>query len=343
MHASLRGCRTRVLASHLLTVCALHVCALRTQVANGMGPREAWLACNRPNGEKGIQNIRKRGAKLRKAPATVAAAPSPLPVLEAAPAAAATPGSSGSKGKKPFRLSTNQVQKQHVLDHEMKAKFDEVYVAATNEWQRLCLAGLSGSGEATPNQVAARYSTMLPPGCTRKLTGRSLKNAILQGRVGVAPGRRGPKPKLDDDFVASVSEFAQLQQVSGNEQKPRQLVQTAVASVAGTAHEQNLSTSSQKINLLRRVRREHSMMVTASTTIDDRRWQWLTSSNMTTWFEGYKQSLADWKFIPGVPDDKFEVLVIDARKLHRMWATGMSLTKNSVTILTSLGHAGTCM
>lgn len=39
-------------------------CAL-AQVANGMAARAAWQACGEPNGEAGIQNIRKRGRELK--------------------------------------------------------------------------------------------------------------------------------------------------------------------------------------------------------------------------------------------------------------------------------------
>ena len=35
------------------------------QVGNGMEPRDAWEVNGKPNGERGIQNIHKRGMKLR--------------------------------------------------------------------------------------------------------------------------------------------------------------------------------------------------------------------------------------------------------------------------------------
>ena len=46
------------------------------QVVNAMSAREAWESCDKPNGEAGIQNIRKRAReeKLRREAAAVDAA-----------------------------------------------------------------------------------------------------------------------------------------------------------------------------------------------------------------------------------------------------------------------------
>ena len=75
---------------------------------------------------------------------------------------------------------------------------------------------------------------------------------------------------------------------------------------------------SQRRALLRRVRLEFGLAVTASVTIDDRRWQWLTSTNLTIWFRGYVAALDEWDYIPYIPDDIFEVIDIDAAKAARM-------------------------
>ena len=44
----------------------------------------------------------------------------------------------------------------------------------------------------------------------------------------------------------------------------------------------------------------------------------MTSSNLTRWFEGYKQQLFEAKFIDDIPDDIFQVIEIDPRKAARM-------------------------
>ena len=53
-----------------------------TMVANGAKPRDAWVACGRPNGEKAIQNIGQRGRAMKRAREE----PAPEPVAEAAAA-----------------------------------------------------------------------------------------------------------------------------------------------------------------------------------------------------------------------------------------------------------------
>ena len=72
------------------------------------------------------------------------------------------------------------------------------------------------------------------------------------------------------------------------------------------------------IPLLLRVRREMGMAVATSTVIDDRRWRWLTSSNLTTWFKGYIAILFQFKFIPFIPDDIWEIINIPLEILARM-------------------------
>ena len=200
----------------------------------------------------------------------------------------------------------------------MKQKYDNICMQATNEWSEMVRTGKSGKGAASAAAVAARYDELIPEGCEKHITGNMLKNAYRSGRAGVAPLKPGPKSKIPSTFVKAVADFAQMQQVAGNEQKPRQLAQAAIASAQGTAYEHDLRLQSQRATLLRRVRMEHHLGVSASVVIDDRRWKWLTSTNMTVWFEGYVKCLAEWKFIAGIPDDHFEVIGIDMQKVARM-------------------------
>ena len=220
--------------------------------------------------------------------------------------------------KEVYRLTTAQVKKQWALDQEMKRKFDEVYEAATQTWSDMVSKGQNGKADNCADAVAARFRAQLPEGCTMKLTGRSLKHALLEGRAGVAPRPRNTAPALPQAFVHSVSQYSQLKQLNGDERKPRHLVQAALASAAGTAHEGKLKTQSQKAYLLLRVRKEMEMGVATSKVIDDRRWQWLTSTNLKTWIEAYLRSLAEWKYIPGMPENIFDIIVIPEDKLPYM-------------------------
>ena len=60
-------------------------------VLAGLSPRDAWLKAGQPNGEMGIQNIRKHARKRRAAAAIVA---SPESASPAASSASNAPGSS---------------------------------------------------------------------------------------------------------------------------------------------------------------------------------------------------------------------------------------------------------
>ena len=246
-----------------------------------MTAREAWNACGQPKGEAGIQNIRKRARavvaeRAATTPSVTRATPDPVPeVVEDARA------SSGRK-QPLFRLKPYQVQKREADRIKVRAEFDRIYAAATKEWQRLVATGGFGRGDSSAAAVAARFAQSLPEGCPHKISGRSLINAVAQGRAGLPKAKPGPTAAIPAAFVQSVAEFAQMKQVAGVDQKPRQLVQAAVASCKGTAFELLLSTQSQRADLLRRVRREWGLGVESSTVIDDRRWMWLTSTNLTT-------------------------------------------------------------
>ena len=292
-----------------------------------MSARDAWLACGEPRGKAGIQNIRKR------ARAIIAVRSRPAPASTSPAASAAGPSSTRksprvveaveevveSGGNKAlYRLKPYQVQRREEEREKVRAEFDRVYAAATEEWQRMVQTGASGKGAASAAGVAARFSEQLPADCPHKLTGRSLTNALAQGRVGEPKRKPGPKSVIPAVFVAGVAEYAQMQQVAGDEQKPRQLVQIAVASCAGTAFEPHLQTQSQRAAMLRRVRREMGLAVATSTCIDDRRWMWLTSTNLTTWFKAYTKALFDWGFISSIPEDPFEEIVIPVKKTRRM-------------------------
>ena len=302
---------------HVLSECT-HSCyaLLRTlsQVANGMKPRTAWELCDEPGGEKAIQNIRKRGFAAR--------APGAANAIAVAVAVEVfdeqEPGSKERRRQETFRLNSDQVKKQETHAKSVKAQFDEVYAAATQEWSDMVAKGTNGKGDASADGVAARFRQQLPADCLYKLTGRSLKNALASGRAGTAPRPRNHRPAIPAAFVESVAQFAQLKQLNGDEQKPRFLVQAAVASAAGTVHEAHLTTQSQKQYLMKRVRKEMEMAVVTSKAIDDRRWQWLTSTNLTTWLKAYVESLVEWKYLPGVPDNIYEIMVIPEDKLAYM-------------------------
>ena len=287
------------------------------QTANGMSARDAWELCGEPNGATGIQNIRKRARMLKAAVPVPVVTPATRSRAET-PAAAPPATEKPARKKETFRKRSDQVAKLASADASVKAAYGKIYAAATQEWLEIVSKSKNERGAVSAASVAARYSAQLPAECKRRITARSLYNAIAQNRVNVAPRNPGPRAKVPSTIVQASAEFCQLQQIAGNEQKPRQVMQSTLAAVKGTMHEAHLTTPSQRAAFLRRVRLEFGLATQASVTIDNRRWLWLTSTNLATWFEGYIKCLAEWKFINGIPDNKFEVIVISLDKLARL-------------------------
>ena len=148
-----------------------------------MSAKDAWLACGEPRGKAGIQNIRKR------ARAIIAVRSRPAPASTSPAASAAGPSSTRksprvveaveevveSGGNKAlYRLKPYQVQRREEEHEKLRAEFDRVHAAATEEWQRMVQTGARGKGAASAAGVAARFSEQLPADCPHKLTGRSL-------------------------------------------------------------------------------------------------------------------------------------------------------------------------
>ena len=293
-----------------------------------MSARDAWAACGMPRGKAGIQNIRKRAREHRVLQlmalcisAVPASAASPAVVhveVEGASASAEATASAKKRNQPAFRLRSDQVQKAAKLKLATQEHFNKVYAAATTEWSELICSGRSGKGQYSADAVAARFNEQLPPECARRLSGKILRKRVKEGKAGLPPDAPGPKSAIPSAFVQSIADYAQMQQLAGNEQKPRQLAAAMVASSSGTIFEAAVRTPSQKGALLRRVRLEIGLATVTSQVIDDRRWKWLTSTNLTEWFAGYVKVLYEWGFIDAIPDDKFEVIKIDARRAARM-------------------------
>ena len=70
--------------------------------------------------------------------------------------------------------------------------------------------GKSGKGDFCADAVAARHRVKVPEAWRFKLTGRSLKNALLEGRDGVEPKKRGGASAVPDELVVAVGEYARL-------------------------------------------------------------------------------------------------------------------------------------
>ena len=127
----------------------LRVC----QVGNGCDPRTAWEACGQPKGKPGLQNIRKRGYKLRREHEAIEEAAQALHADVTTPEQADAPVQAEAEGwgrgvpKRGYRLRKEQVQAEQLLREQRRAQFDELYKKATLEWQLMVAEGRNGKGD----------------------------------------------------------------------------------------------------------------------------------------------------------------------------------------------------
>ena len=165
-----------------------------------MPPRQAWEACGQPNGEAGIQNIRRRGLQERKLKAARQICFDVALERDGKKQSALEQDSEGpptddklGKGKpqKGFRLKPSQLEKVRSQKLSDRFQYDAAYIAATTEWHKLVTSGKAGGKKdgTSAQAIAERYAATLPVG-SPKLTARSLYNAYRDGRCGqVCPKR----------------------------------------------------------------------------------------------------------------------------------------------------------
>ena len=103
------------------------------------------------------------------------------------PAAAPPATDKRARKKETFRKRSDQVAKLASADANVKAEYGKLYAAATQEWLEIVSKSKNERGAVSAASVAARYSAQLPAECKRRITARSLYNAIAQNRVNIAP------------------------------------------------------------------------------------------------------------------------------------------------------------
>ena len=192
-------------------------------------------------------------------------APEPPPARAAA-ARKKEAGPGRGKPAKGFRLNGRMRKREHAAKLAVRQQYEEIWVQATGEWQSRVAAGKVGKGHASADEVAKMFPT--PAGC-KNITGRMLRDAVNEGRAGRAQKKRGPDADLPDELVAATAGFAELRQVAGDEQKPRQLIARTLATVKGTPFEEKLSKPSQRRHFLERVRRVEGMESSPSQCVGD--------------------------------------------------------------------------
>ena len=220
--------------------------------------------------------------------------------------AAATASGAAASLKKPpkhnFRHTSHQVDVMATGKHKWARATIDAYKKATVAYANL-LSGVRVRGDGGAQAIADEYNKGLPHGATR-LTASTIIRQVSKNMAGVSPVKRGVKRKFPQAVYDSVATYLQLKQSSGDEQKPRQLRRTVIAAFKGTPLESQLSTPRQLTRALKTMREDHADVITRANkcSVDDRRWQWTTYTNLNDWYDGWRRFLVFHEFATEEPE-----------------------------------------
>ena len=174
-------------------------------VANGADPRTAWEACEKPNGESGIINIRARGRALkRKREEGQPVEPTP----ETPAAAAALP-----KRRKVYS-NAKQTEQLFRRKREVDDARKEIYKEATRQVAAAKAAGTLGRSGSRYADFAAAAQALVPEG-GKPITSMALKAAAARHEPGTWTQKPGPKGPLPAPIVEAAGTYVQLRQAPG--------------------------------------------------------------------------------------------------------------------------------
>ena len=275
---------------------------------DGMETRKAWELCNKPGGEAGLQNIRKRkrlalavNEEQQPAPVGVGCTPLPMPAVEPL---AATPSSERKNGEKAaFRLSSKQVDKQYTLAKASMRPFIDALKesSAIFHEKQLSASDLGKGSEFNADSLARAYNEMLPKDGPQ-LVGRRIRRHVAGGWAGQSPPGKGPKHLVPDEVVKLMASHASMSQLAGNEVKPRAAQRNLIALVKGSELEKHLTSKEQRKKFLLRLRRMGGLVTVGKVIVDNRRWMWLTYANVSIYFDGLKHFLISMGFGEDEPE-----------------------------------------
>jgi len=220
-----------------------------------------------------------KAAKKPVTPAPLAAVPVPRRNCETAP----------------FRLRTDQVDKLKAADQLQNRAYVEALKAASVELeQQRRTGGPNGSKAMSAAKVAAKHNAALPAD-VKRLKGGRIYNHVAAGRAGLSPPAKGPAPIIPKAVVNSLSTHISMSQINGNELKPRAIKSTILALVQGTTLEQYTKSKQQRAKFLKRLR-EAGLRAVPKVLCDNRRWMYLTYTNLDRYFDGWKYFLLSTGF-----------------------------------------------
>ena len=284
-------------------------------VLTSLTPKEAWLKAGEPNGEQGIQNIRRR-ARERKQASIEALNGSPPPPPPPPPALSSLAGSVGNmlaakprkNGEKvPFRLNSQQVDKQEAAEHaEKHAKercFTDALKAASEEYHKQQMA----SSNANAAAIARLFNAALDP-AVKQLDSQKIRHHVAQGLAGLSPPKRGRPRDVPDVVVALVATHTSMKQLSGDEQKPRRMKRSLLALVKDSPLESKLASANQQKKFFKRLRQHpaagggSALRAVPKVVTENRRWLWLTYDNVMRYLDGWRYFLLNEGFALDEPE-----------------------------------------
>ena len=150
------------------------------------------------------------------------------------------------------------------------------------------------STESVPDlidRLNRKYNLVRQKG-KRQLARSTVTRSVQQGRVGVSPCKKGPRPKIPDillDVTATHSEVSQVG--TGGELRGKDLKILMGAAALGTPYEGTFKIESA----WKKLRKVHPEKLQAANvaTGEDARIKWTTYQNLQRWFDDAKADLLD--------------------------------------------------
>ena len=273
-------------------------------VLGGMSVQSAWEQSGQPGKtrETGQRNIRSRVKRAREEAEVAAPLPKAAkkPVTPAPLAAVPVPRTNCETA--PFRLRTDQIDKKNAAEKLKNRAYVVALKAASVEFeQQQRTGGPNGSKGMSAANVAAKHNEGLPAD-VKLLKGPRVRDHVAAGRAGLSPPGKGPAPIIPQVVVNSLSSHVSMSQINGNELKPRAIKSIIMALLEGTTLAQYAKSKQQRTKFLKRLR-QSGLCAVPKVLCDNRRWMYLTYTNVDRYYDGWKYFL----LTEGFGEDETEV------------------------------------
>ena len=207
-----------------------------------------------------------------------------LPTQQASTASAA----SSNKNKKTRRTS-HQLQHHHAEENLQKRKDIEAHKEATRRY-----AKSQGLGQHNPNYVSAQaicdevnstYSTTV--------TGRTIRNAVNEGKVGLSPPKKGPAflglpHHIMQALTKAYTTYLKLTQAGGTEATHQKNI---VNKIEACLQEGNMLRDPRNFQRHLQKVTSNEFMVGGLNVQEQRRKEWTTFRNLSRWFDTFGNEL----------------------------------------------------